>query len=86
MKVTVRLFASLREQAGMDRLEVELPPGATVDHLTTLLSESYPVLKEVLERRKVLISLNQEMANKEDILKEGDEAGLLPPFSGGCND
>ncbi|HEY6960245.1 MAG TPA: molybdenum cofactor biosynthesis protein D/E, partial [Candidatus Limnocylindria bacterium] len=30
MRVVVRLFASYREAAGMGRLELELPPGATV--------------------------------------------------------
>ncbi len=85
MKVTVRLFASLKEQTGTDHLDMELADGATVGQLTALLSEKHPALKEVLEKRKVLISLNQEMAKKNDILKEGDEVGLLPPFSGGSN-
>ena len=30
MNVTVRLFAILRERAGRDRLELELPEGARV--------------------------------------------------------
>ena len=30
MRVTVRLFAVLRERAGRDSLEIELPEGATV--------------------------------------------------------
>ena len=83
MKVTVKLFAGLKDKAGTGNMDMELPGGATVGELAGLLSERYPALKEVLEGRKVFISLNQEMAKREDILKEGDEVGLLPPFSGG---
>ena len=36
MKIQVRLFASLREAAGQDRLAVTLPPDATVAQLRKL--------------------------------------------------
>jgi molybdopterin synthase catalytic subunit len=37
MVVSVRLFAGLRERAGSDRVEVELPDGAVVSDLLAVM-------------------------------------------------
>ena len=81
MNVKVLFFANLKDIAGQASLEIEVEDGATVSDVKTIIVESFPKLKEVIE--KIFISLNQEMAVKDDILKDGDEVGLLPPFSGG---
>ena len=48
MTVTVRLFAVLRERAGMDSIEVELDEGATVAEVLAKLA-SRPELGELLD-------------------------------------
>ncbi len=83
MRLSVRLFASLRDLAGTDSLEVEVPEGTRVCDLASEMGRRFPALKEILETRKVFISVNQDMAGKEDVLNDGDEVGFLPPFSGG---
>ena len=83
MKITVRLFANLKELAGRDALEMEMNEGANVEALVALISAKLPQLEEILGKKAVFISVNQEMAKNKDILSEGDEVGLLPPFSGG---
>jgi molybdopterin converting factor small subunit len=38
---------------------------------------------ELIREKKVLISVNQEMASVDTIIHDGDEVAFLPPFSGG---
>ena len=77
MVVHIRLFAALRERAGRDRLELELPEGArvadalaAVDHLAGGLS--------------LVLAVNREYAPGEQTLQAGDELALIPPVSGGA--
>lgn len=85
MTVDVRLFAILRERAGCDRLQVELPEGATVgDALLALAAE--PALADVLPRLQVTMAVNREYAKGPTRLSAGDELALIPPVSGGVGD
>jgi molybdopterin synthase catalytic subunit len=77
MHVRVRLFAALRERAGAEQLELELPDGARVRdalrHVSTL-TEGVPVV----------MAINREYAAEDDVLRTGDELALIPPVSGGA--
>ena len=82
MNVAVRLFAVLRERAGSNRIEIDLPVGSTVaDALTRLRSDAR--LATVLEDVPVVMAVNREYANEQTPLAEDDELALLPPVSGG---
>lgn len=83
MKITVKLFANLKGIAGTDTLELQLDNNKKIADLLAEVARILPVMKDVLETRKLFVSLNEEMAQKDDMLKDGDEVGLLPPFSGG---
>jgi len=83
MRVTVKLFANLKDVAGSDTLQFQLDDNNKVGDLLSELAKTVPALKAVLETRKVFVALNQEMAGKDELLKDGDEVALLPPFSGG---
>ncbi|HWF31587.1 MAG TPA: cyclic pyranopterin monophosphate synthase MoaC [Solirubrobacteraceae bacterium] len=82
MRVTVRLFAILREGAGSDRLELELAPGATVEDALRVLAERPPV-EELLARLPVHMAVNREYADRQTVLHAADEIALIPPLSGG---
>ena len=83
MNVSVRLFAILRERAGRDTIEIELPVSATVaDALAALRGERG--LGELLERVPVAMAVNREYAGDETVLASGDELALIPPVSGGA--
>jgi molybdenum cofactor biosynthesis protein MoaC/molybdopterin converting factor subunit 1 len=83
MRVEVRLFAMLRERAGRDRLELELPEGATVaDALEAAGRESG--LGELLEAMPVRVAVNREYAAEDEPVSGGDELALIPPVSGGA--
>jgi molybdopterin converting factor subunit 1 len=78
----VRLFAGLRERAGSDRVEVELPEGASVADLLVALGDT-PVGE--LAPRSCIVALNREYAPAEAIVGAGDEIALVPPVSGGAD-
>jgi molybdopterin synthase catalytic subunit len=84
MRVSVRLFAILRERAGADELEIDLPEGATVAQAMDALREQ-PGLDEPLERIRVAMAVNREYADPETTLAPGDELALVPPVSGGAD-
>jgi MoaE-MoaD fusion protein len=83
MRVSVRLFAVLRERAGSDSVEIELPEGATVAQAMDEL-RTQPGMEEPLGSMAVAMAVNREYADAETTLSAGDELALVPPVSGGA--
>jgi molybdopterin synthase catalytic subunit len=81
VRVSVRLFAGLRERAGTDRLEVELPDGARVADVLAAMA-STPV--GALRPRECVVAVNREYASPDETVHAGDEVALVPPVSGGA--
>jgi molybdopterin synthase catalytic subunit len=74
--VVVRLFAGLREQAGIGRRELELPDGSSV-------ADVWPALALGDEPPGLLYAVNRAYAQQKQPLADGDEVALIPPVSGG---
>ena len=83
MTVTVRLFAILRERAGSDSIEIELPEPATVDDAFECLA-AVPALTELIERMPLRMAVNREYATATTSIAPGDELAVIPPISGGA--
>ena len=81
MQVSVRLFAGLRERAGTDRLEVELPDDARVADVLAAMAGT-PVGE--LRPRECVVAVNREYATADEPVRAGDEVALVPPVSGGA--
>jgi len=79
MQVHVRLFAGLRERAGTESVDLELPAGASVGDAIARLSE-------ITGGTRVVMAVNQEYADAAVTLTAGDELALIPPVSGGSVD
>jgi molybdopterin synthase catalytic subunit len=79
MHVRVLLFAALRERAGADEVELELPDGADVG---AALSQ----LAGFTDGVPVVMAVNHEYADADTLLSPGDELALIPPVSGGAID
>jgi molybdopterin synthase catalytic subunit/molybdopterin converting factor small subunit len=77
VRVTVKLFAGLRERAGEGMRSLELPDGATLERV-------WPALALGDEPAGLLYAVNREYAERERRLTEGDEVALIPPVSGGA--
>ncbi|HEX4483811.1 MAG TPA: molybdenum cofactor biosynthesis protein MoaE [Solirubrobacteraceae bacterium] len=83
MTVSVRLFSILRERAGRERVELQLPDGATVADALAELAR-LPSLGDVLARLPVQLAVNRDYASTEMRLAPDDELALIPPLSGGA--
>ena len=81
MKVSVRLFAGLRQRAGGSHVEVELPDGARVEDLLAAMG-STPV--GPLAPGQCVVAINREYAPASAVVGEDDEVALIPPVSGGA--
>ena len=84
--ITVKLFAVLRKLAGSDELQMEVPAGGTVADVVAKISEDHPEVGKLISERKVMLSLNQETADDDMKVSDGDELAVLPPFAGGADE
>jgi molybdopterin synthase catalytic subunit/molybdopterin converting factor small subunit len=82
MRVSVKLFAILKERAGAS-LELELPEQATVEDALNALAERTE-LADVLARVPVRMAVNRDYAEPGSQLHPGDELALITPVSGGA--
>lgn len=85
MKVTVLYFASVKEQVGKAREELELPSGVTtVEAVRAFLRERGGAWAETLaERRRITAAVNQDMVKPGAPVQAGDEIAFFPPVTGG---
>ena len=82
MRVTVRLFARLREITGSSELPREVDPGATLATLWRDLAKEFPDLAQY--ERSMSSAVNADYARMNRELHDGDDVAFLPPVSGGC--
>jgi len=84
MRVTVRLFARLRDIAGAPELTRELPDESTARVLWNMLAREFSELDNYQDA--VSTAVNAEHTKMDQVLAEGDEVAFLPPVSGGSTD
>jgi molybdopterin synthase catalytic subunit/molybdopterin converting factor small subunit len=75
MRLTVRLFAGLKERAGAPTVDLELPEPATVADVRTAFDPDLPYI----------VAVNRVYAGDEDPVGASDEVALIPPVSGGAD-
>ncbi|MFO0773968.1 MAG: molybdenum cofactor biosynthesis protein MoaE [Nitrospiraceae bacterium] len=82
--VSVRLFGMTKMLAqNRSAIDVTLGGGSTVADLVAQLTQDYPAIADLIHAKKVLVSVNQDIAQPDQALQAGDELALLPPFAGG---
>ena len=81
--VRVRFFAMLRDRIGREAVDIPVEGEISLERLEEIIAETFPQLREYLRGRRVLVSVNQEFAAPDTIVRDGDEVAFLPPFSGG---
>ena len=81
MRVTVRLFARLRDITGASELARDVAPGATIGDLWRQLAAEFPELAGY--ERSISSAVNADYTRMDRIIGEGDEIAFLPPVSGG---
>ena len=81
MTIRTLFFASYRDVAGTDQLDVELTGAARVYDLVASLrgrGGSWTGLPE-----QPVVAVNLEYASLSTALRDGDEVAFIPPVSGG---
>jgi molybdopterin converting factor subunit 1 len=82
MRVTVLYFAVLRERLGIDEESLDLADGARVRDAIAALGEKHAPIATL--RTKFRVAVNQDFADDDHVLAEGDELALIPPVAGGA--
>ena len=81
MRVTVRLFARLRDIAGAAELARDVAPGATIGDVWRQLAREFPELAGY--ERSLASASHADYARMDRVIGDGDEVAFLPPVSGG---
>ena len=80
----VLFFASLREAAGTDELNVSIARPVSLDDLLARLEERLSeTAMSALTAENVRLAVNQTLQKGPVVIQPGDEVAFLPPVTGG---
>ena len=81
MKIKLLCFALVRELAGRESMEYEVPAGTTAGGLLDRLCETHPALGEY--RPVLKVSVDEELVEEGFPLRQGNTVAVFPPVGGG---
>jgi len=81
VRVTVQVFARLRELAGSSEWQCDVPPGATIADVWSDATSRHPDLAAFT--KAVSCARNEDFARMNVTARELDVIAFLPPVSGG---
>ncbi len=84
MHVRVLFFGMLKDLAGKSADSLQLHDGSSVRELLSECEKRSPRIADSLS--SLAVAVNQQYADIEKVLNDGDEVALLPPVSGGSSD
>jgi molybdopterin synthase sulfur carrier subunit len=82
--IQVLFFARFREELGVASERVELAGLSSIGDLLECLRKRGDAWGRLFaEDQRVMMAVNQELADRETPLKAGDEVAFFPPVTGG---
>lgn len=81
MKITIRLFAQLKELIQEQELMLEAREPVSCQEAALQLGKHYPGVMPLLQRSALV--RNGVFVGADTLLENGDELAFLPPVSGG---
>src|SRR5687767_1768085 len=81
IKVRVLFFGAARDAVGQEQIEVELGSPINTHGARAKLLSDYPSLQRF--GKSLLFAVNQQYAQSDREISEGDELAVFPPVSGG---
>jgi molybdopterin converting factor small subunit len=81
-QITIILYANLKEKAGTDRIDMQVPTNATIADLKKILKKDYPSLGPQLANVHVMVN-KRNLPLETDVIPPNAEITFLPPISGG---
>jgi len=82
MRVNILYFGTLKDLFTKAQEPFDLPDGATVEALFSLLRARTSKQNDIW--RTLAVAVNRDYVTSATVLREGDEIALLPPVSGGA--
>ena len=84
VRIKVLLFGQAREFVGQSTIDLELQAPATVDSAFACIRSRDSRLARI--ERSLLFAVDEEYADRNQLLADGDRLAVLPPVSGGSGD
>jgi molybdopterin synthase sulfur carrier subunit len=82
--IELRYFARFREELGVAAEELEIEGEPTLEELLAELRDrGGPWVRLFAPDQRVMMAVNQEVADLTTSVKDGDEVALFPPVTGG---
>jgi molybdopterin converting factor small subunit len=81
MKVHVQFFSRLRDLAGVQEMELEVPESARVADLLEALYSRTPPLRDW--DKSILVAAGVEFVGRDYVVRRGDQISIMPPVQGG---
>ncbi len=82
MKVNVLFFGWTHDLTGFQSEQVEIAEGESLEALWRRYETRFPRLREMAG--SLLAAVNEEIADRSRLLRDGDEVAFMPPVSGGA--
>lgn len=83
MQLNILFFASLKDRAGVRKVDFESSNPITIAELKNQLAQRFPAIESLLPN--CLVSVNKQFAFDGDLIAEGTEVAFFPPVSGGSD-
>ena len=81
MRIRVHFYSQLRDLAGSEQLDVNLPDQTTVSDLLEKIYQQTPALRS--RDKSILVGAGVEFVDRSYSIKPGDEISIMPPVQGG---
>ena len=81
LKITVKYFGSVKDDAGLEMEIMEVPEGSSVSSIIGMIKEERSGLS--LRKNPLMFALNQNFCDGNRVLADNDELALFPVVSGG---
>ncbi len=83
MKVKVLFFGATADSVGKREVEITLADKVSAENALENIFAQFPNLQNNHDKKSLHFSVNQEYANGEEIIKDGDELAVFTAVSGG---
>lgn len=81
--MTIKFFAVLKKLTGHEDLHLPIQEPITLKQLIDRVEAEIPQIRHIMKESRAMIAVNQEVADEDHLVRDGDEIAMLPPFAGG---
>lgn len=83
INVNILFFGGTAESVGEREIEISLEDDLKAENAFSQILEKFPNLQKNHDQKSLHFAVNQEYANGDEIIKNGDELAIFTAVSGG---